>query len=87
MPRLRDAFDKGVMVRDGSGRGAVPPGVDLRGNCRDAFAAEHAKVMEGKPIAVRMKELEALERVAERIDRISAYGGLGQVLDGLVKLR
>jgi len=46
-----------------------------------------AKVMEGNPIALRMKELETLERVAERIDRISVVGGLDQVLDGLVKLR
>jgi regulator of protease activity HflC (stomatin/prohibitin superfamily) len=46
-----------------------------------------AKVMEGNPIALRMKELETLERVAERIDKISVFGGLDQVLDGLVKLR
>jgi len=46
-----------------------------------------AKVMEGNPVALRMKELETLERVAERIDRISVVGGLDQVLDGLVKLR
>jgi regulator of protease activity HflC (stomatin/prohibitin superfamily) len=46
-----------------------------------------AKVMEGNPIALRMKELETLERVAERIDKISVFGGLDQVLTGLVKLR
>lgn len=46
-----------------------------------------AKVMEDNPVALRMKELETLERVAERIDRISVVGGLDQVLDGLVKLR
>ena len=46
-----------------------------------------AKVMEGNPIALRMKELETLERVAERIDKISVFGGLDQVLHGLVKLR
>jgi len=46
-----------------------------------------AKVMEGNPIALRMKELETLERVAERIDKISVFGGLDQVLNGLVKLR
>ena len=45
-----------------------------------------AKVMEGNPIALRMKELETLERVAERIDKISVFGGLDQVLNGLVKL-
>jgi regulator of protease activity HflC (stomatin/prohibitin superfamily) len=46
-----------------------------------------AKVMEGSPLALRMKELETLERVAERIDKISVVGGLDQVLNGLVKLR
>ena len=46
-----------------------------------------AKVMEDNPIALRMKELETLERVAERIDKISVVGGLDQVLNGLVKLR
>ncbi len=34
-----------------------------------------------------MKELETPERVAERIDKISVFGGLDQVLGGLVKLR
>ena len=46
-----------------------------------------AKVMEDNPVALRMKELETLERVAERIDKISVFGGLDQVLSGLVKLR
>lgn len=46
-----------------------------------------ARVMEDNPVALRMKELETLERVAERIDKISVFGGLDQVLDGLVKMR
>lgn len=46
-----------------------------------------AKVMEDNPVAPRLKELETLERVAERIDKISVFGGLDQVLNGLVKLR
>ncbi len=45
-----------------------------------------AKVMEDNPVALRLKELETLERVAERIDRISVFGGLDQVLDGLVRI-
>ncbi|SEC06311.1 slipin family protein [Pseudomonas anguilliseptica] len=45
-----------------------------------------AKVMEDNPTALRLKELETLERVAERIDRISVFGGLDQVLNGLVSL-
>lgn len=46
-----------------------------------------AKVMEDNPTALRLKEMETLERVAERIDKISVFGGLDQVLNGLVKLR
>lgn len=45
-----------------------------------------AKVMEDNPLALRMKELETLERVAERIDKISVFGGLDSVLNGLIKL-
>jgi hypothetical protein len=41
----------------------------------------------GNSVALRLKELETLERVAERIDKISVFGGLDQVLNGLVKLR
>lgn len=46
-----------------------------------------AKVMEDNPTALRLKELETLERVAERIDRISVFGGLDQVLNGLVQIK
>lgn len=46
-----------------------------------------AKVMEDSPVALRLKELEALERVTEKIDRISVYGGLDGVLKDLVKIR
>ena len=46
-----------------------------------------AKVMEDSPLALRMKELETLERVVERIDNLQVVGGLEQVMNGLVKLR
>ncbi len=46
-----------------------------------------AKVMENNPVALRLKELETLERVAERIDKISVFGGLDQVLNGLVQIK
>lgn len=45
-----------------------------------------ARVMENNPIALRLKELETLEKVAERIDKISVFGGLDQVLNGMVKI-
>ncbi|MBD2799991.1 slipin family protein [Xenorhabdus sp. M] len=46
-----------------------------------------AKVMENNPIALRLKELETLESIAERINQISVYGGLDQVLNGLVHIK
>ncbi|EEW0867554.1 slipin family protein [Escherichia coli] len=46
-----------------------------------------AKVMENNSVALRLKELETLERVAERIDNISVFGGLDQVLHGLVNIK
>ncbi|HEY4371126.1 MAG TPA: slipin family protein [Burkholderiales bacterium] len=46
-----------------------------------------AKVMEDSPIALRLKELESLEKITEKIGRISVYGGLDGVLKELVKIR
>ncbi len=46
-----------------------------------------ARVMEENATALRLKELETLERVAERIDKISVYGGLDQVLNGLISIK
>ncbi|WP_226643633.1 slipin family protein [Microbulbifer variabilis] len=46
-----------------------------------------AKMMDNNPTLLRLKELESLERVSNRIDKISVYGGLEGVLNDLVKLR
>lgn len=46
-----------------------------------------AKVMENNPILLRLKELESLERITTKIDKISVYGGLDSVLDNLVTLK
>jgi regulator of protease activity HflC (stomatin/prohibitin superfamily) len=45
-----------------------------------------ARVMEDNPTALRLKELETLEKVTEKIDRISVFGGLDAVLKDLVKI-
>jgi regulator of protease activity HflC (stomatin/prohibitin superfamily) len=45
-----------------------------------------AKVMEDNPIALRLKELEVLERISEKIERINV-GSLDSVLDGLVSIK
>ncbi len=45
-----------------------------------------AKVMENNPTLMRLKELEALEKVADRIDSLTVYGGLDGLMNGVVKL-
>lgn len=45
-----------------------------------------AKVMENNPTLLRLKELEALEKVAEKINNLTVYGGLENLMTGLVKL-
>jgi len=49
-----------------------------------------AKLMEDNPTLLRLKELEAIERVTEKIGRIDVHAGdrgLGAVLDQLVSLK
>jgi regulator of protease activity HflC (stomatin/prohibitin superfamily) len=45
-----------------------------------------AKVMEGNPILLRLKELEALEKITARINTLNVYGGLDSVMNGMVRL-
>lgn len=45
-----------------------------------------AKMMENNSVLLRLKELESLEKVTERIGNISVYGGLDGVLNDLVKI-
>jgi len=45
-----------------------------------------AKVMENNPTLVRLKELEALEKMAEKIDSLTVYGGLEGLMNGVVKI-
>jgi regulator of protease activity HflC (stomatin/prohibitin superfamily) len=45
-----------------------------------------AKMLERSPTLLRLKELEALEKVTERIDSLTVYGGLDGLLHDLVTL-
>ncbi|MEM7256801.1 MAG: slipin family protein, partial [Pseudomonadota bacterium] len=45
-----------------------------------------AKLMADNPVLVRLKELEALERVTTQVDRITVFGGMDGVMNDLVKL-
>ena len=46
-----------------------------------------ADVLNENPVAVRLKELEILERIAEKIDRIQVNGGLDNILTDLINIK
>ena len=46
-----------------------------------------ARLMEDNPVLVRLKELETLEKVAEKVGTINVVGGLEKLLAGTVTLR
>lgn len=45
-----------------------------------------AKMMEGNPTLMRLKELEVLEKVTERIGTLTVHSGLEGVLKDIIKL-
>ncbi|KHL59768.1 slipin family protein [Xanthomonas cannabis] len=46
-----------------------------------------AKLIEDSPVLMRLKELEALEKVTEKIDKLTVFSGLDGVLKQLVTIR
>ena len=46
-----------------------------------------AKLLEDNPLLVRLKELETLEKVAEKVEKITVNGGFDTLLSDLVTLR
>ncbi|KGM53340.1 hypothetical protein N800_07805 [Lysobacter daejeonensis GH1-9] len=46
-----------------------------------------AKLIEDSPVLMRLKELEALEKVTEKIDKLTVFGGLDGVLKQLVTIK
>ena len=46
-----------------------------------------AKLMEENPLLVRLKELEALEKIADKAEKITVIGGLNALLERTVTLR
>ncbi len=45
-----------------------------------------AKVMEGNPTLLRLKELEVLEKITSQINTLNVYGGLDGVMNDMVKI-
>ncbi len=46
-----------------------------------------AKLIEESPVLMRLKELEALEKVTEKIDKLTVFGGLDGVIKQLVTIK
>lgn len=46
-----------------------------------------AKLIEDSPVLMRLKELEALEKITEKIDKLTVFGGLEGVMKQLVSLK
>jgi len=45
-----------------------------------------ARLMEDNPILLRLKELESLEKITEKIDKLTVFGGLDGVLQEVIKI-
>ncbi len=43
-----------------------------------------ARLMESNPVLLRLKELEAVERICEKVDKITVYDGMRGVINGLL---
>ena len=46
-----------------------------------------AKLMEGNPLLLRLKELETLEKIAGKVEKITVVGGMDALLERTVTLR
>ncbi|HEY5852284.1 MAG TPA: slipin family protein [Lysobacter sp.] len=46
-----------------------------------------ARLIEQSPVLMRLKELEALEKVTEKVDKLTVFGGLDGVLNQLVSIK
>lgn len=46
-----------------------------------------AKLIEDSPVLMRLKELEALEKITEKIDKLTVFGGLEGVMKQLISLK
>ena len=46
-----------------------------------------ARLIEESPVLMRLKELEALEKVTEKVDKLTVFGGLDGVLKQLVTMK
>jgi hypothetical protein len=53
---------------------------------KDVILPGEMKTMEENRTLLRLKELETLEKVTEKIDKLTVYGGLEGVLKDVVRI-
>ena len=46
-----------------------------------------ARLMDDNPTLLRLKELETLEKITEKVDKLTVFGGLEGVLKDTVRIR
>ena len=61
--------------------------IDSSSEEANATRLAHAPSVEESPVLMRLKELEALEKVTEKIDKLTVFGGLDGVMKQLVSLK
>ncbi len=46
-----------------------------------------ARMIESSPVLLRLKEIEAVERISEKVEKLNVYDGLDGVMKGLISLQ
>ena len=83
---VRTAFNQAALVHYGQNWVSVAPN-QLRAFWRGFIEVEaHIFNLEDNPVALRLKELEVLERIAEKIDKIQVNGSLDSILSDLISI-
>ena len=80
---MKEILNGVVLAEAGPGQRDPPP----RGGQCHRSQLNTAKLIEDNPVLMRLKELEALEKVTEKIDTLTVFGGLDGVLKQLVTIR
>lgn len=50
------------------------------------YKLDTARLMDENPILLRLKELEVLEKVTEKVDKLTVFGGLEGLLNDTVRI-
>jgi hypothetical protein len=59
----------------------------LCGHSRNGSLLITTRLMDENPTLLRLKELETLEKVTEKVDKLTVFGGIEGVLKDVVRIR